>query len=151
MSPVGSQQWARRVRASDQHIRVSDVDRNAVTELLTQHYTEGRLDQGEFDERVGQAMAAKTRGDLVGLFDDLPDLDAPDGDSTASGATRPYRPQRRRPGLLRLALLVVLVLVCANVAWHAFASLFFVGPLVWAFVIFAAIFVISRSRRRSGS
>ena len=39
------------------------------------------------------------------------------------------------------------MLICANVAWHAFASLFFVGPLVWAFVILAALFVIGRSRR----
>jgi hypothetical protein len=92
-------------------------------------------------------MAAKTRGDLVGLFDDLPDLEAPDGDSGPAGPAAPYRPRRRRSGLLRLALATVLVLICANVAWHAFASLFFVGPLVWAFVILAALFVIGRSRR----
>jgi hypothetical protein len=149
MSPASSQ-WTHRLRTSDQHIRVSDADRNAVAEVLTQHYTDGRLDQAEFDERVGRTMAAKTRGDLVGLFDDLPDIDNPDDTGTPDGPPRPYRPRRRRPGLLRLALLVVLVLICANVAWHAFASLFFVGPLVWAFVILAAVFVISRSRRRSG-
>ena len=78
MSPTSSQQWSRssqqwtrRIRYSDQHIRVSDAERNAVTERLAAHYGDGRLDQAEFDERVTRAMAAKTRGDLDGLFDDL--------------------------------------------------------------------------------
>ena len=73
MSPSSTQQWTRRIRYSDQHIRVSDADRNAVAELLGQHYADGRLDQAEFDDRVGRTMAAKTRGDLSGLFDDLPE------------------------------------------------------------------------------
>jgi hypothetical protein len=139
MSPAASQQWTRRIRYSDQHIRVSDADRNAVAELLTQHYTEGRLDQAEFDERVGRTMAAKTRGDLDGLFDDLPD--------TQAGGPVPHRP-RRRGGTLRLLLLIALVLICASVAWHAVSSLFFVGPLVWAFVVVAVVLLLSRSRRR---
>jgi Domain of unknown function (DUF1707) len=148
MSPVGSQQWARRVRASDQHIRVSDVDRNAVTELLTQHYTEGRLDQGEFDERVTRAMAAKTRGDLTGLFDDLPDSGSTAGAGPAADGTAvPYR-RRRRPGLLRALLLVIAVMICANVAWHAFTSLFFIGPLVWGFVLVAVILLVTKATRR---
>ncbi len=157
MSPASSQ-WSQRLRTSDQHIRVSDADRNAVAEVLAQHYTDGRLDQAEFDERMSRTMAAKTRGDLAGLFDDLPDLDNPDGPGranstgTPAGPTRPYRPRRRRSGALRLALLVVLVLTCADIAGHALASLFFVGffvgPLIWAFVILAAVLAISRSRRR---
>jgi len=66
MSPTSSQQWARRIRYSDQHIRVSDAERNAVAERLAAHYGDGRLDQAEFDERVSRAMTAKTRGDLDG-------------------------------------------------------------------------------------
>jgi hypothetical protein len=158
MSPTSSQQWMRRLRNSDQHIRVSDADRNAVAEVLTKHYADGRLDQAEFDERVGQTMAAKTRGDLTGLFDDLPEVDDadPDGFGAAAetgqaGPTRPYRPGRdrgrRRGGLLRTLLLVAAVLIGANIAWHAFSSLFYIGPLVWAFVIVAAVLVISRARR----
>ena len=67
MSPTSSQQWTRRIRYSDQHLRVSDAERNAVVERLSTHFSEGRLDQAEFDERVSQAMAAKTRGDLAGM------------------------------------------------------------------------------------
>ena len=34
MSPSSTQQWTRRIRYADQHIRVSDADRNAVAEQL---------------------------------------------------------------------------------------------------------------------
>lgn len=39
---------------------------------LATHFTEGRLDTSEFDERTLAASQAKTRGDLRPLFDDLP-------------------------------------------------------------------------------
>lgn len=148
MSPSTAQQWTRRIRYSDQHIRVSDAERNMVAELLGKHYADGRLDQGEFDERVGQAMAAKTRGDLTGMFDDLPDSDSTAGAGPAdSGPAVPYR-GRRRHGLMRALLLVFLVMICANVAWHALTSMFFVGPLVWGFVLVAVILLVTKAARR---
>jgi hypothetical protein len=151
MSPSSTQQWTRRIRYSDQHIRVSDADRNAVAELLGQHYADGRLDQAEFDERVGRTMAAKTRGDLAGLFDDLPES-GPSGAGpvdTGNGSALPRRGPRRRGGLVRPLLLLALVFICANFAWHAFtASFFFIQPLVWAFVIVAVVMLVNRSARR---
>src|ERR1700749_5258050 len=57
---------------TDQHIRVSDAERTKVADRLAAHFAEGRLKQAEFDERVAQAMNATTRGDLSGLFHDLP-------------------------------------------------------------------------------
>jgi Flp pilus assembly protein TadB len=149
MSPSSTQQWTRRIRYSDQHIRVSDAERNAVAELLGQHYADGRLDQAEFDDRVGRTMAATTRGDLAGLFDDLPETGpagaGPDG---PAGPSAPYRGPRRRSGIGRALLLLILVFICANVAWHAFTSLFFIQPLVWAFVIIAVIMLVNRSAHR---
>ena len=56
---------------SDQHLRVSDAEREAVTDQLAEHFAAGRLDQAEFDDRVGRAMSARTRADLSGLFADL--------------------------------------------------------------------------------
>ena len=47
--------------ANDHNIRVSDAERQAITDRLAVHYGDGRLDQAEFDERVGRAMNAKTR------------------------------------------------------------------------------------------
>jgi Flp pilus assembly protein TadB len=151
MSPATSQQWTRRIRYSDQHIRVSDAERNAVAELLGQHYADGRLDQAEFDDRVSQTMSAKTRGDLAGLFDDLPEAGPAGAGPAGPGGpadTAPYRGPRRRSGVGRTLLLLLLVFICANVAWHAFTSLFFIQPLVWAFVIVAVILLVNRSARR---
>jgi len=152
MSPSSTQQWTRRIRYSDQHIRVSDAERSAVAALLGQHYADGRLDQAEFDERVGRTMAAKTRGDLMGLFDDLPETETgagADGPRGTVGRSAPYEVRRRRGGgIIRPLLLLALVFICANVAWHAFTSLFFIQPLVWAFVIVAVILLVNRSAHR---
>jgi len=156
MSPSSAQQWTRRIRYADQHIRVSDAERNAVVELLGQHYADGRLDQAEFDERVGRAMAAKTRGDLEGLFDDLPDLGhgapAAGGSAMPSGPTGPGNPARvrRGHGIIRPLLFVALVLIAANITWHAliFTSFFFVKPLIWAVVIAVGIVFITRFAHR---
>jgi len=62
---------------SDQHLRVSDAEREAVCGRLAGHFAAGRLDQAEFDDRVARAMSAKTRGDLRGLFADLSETGAP--------------------------------------------------------------------------
>jgi hypothetical protein len=151
MSPSSTQQWTRRIRYSDQHIRVSDAERNSVAELLGQHYADGRLDQAEFDERISRTMAAKTRGDLAGLFDDLPEGGpagaGPAGPGGPNDPAVPYR-GRRRGGIVRPLLLLLIVFLCANFAWHAFTSLFFIQPLIWAFVIVAAVLLVNRSSRR---
>jgi hypothetical protein len=67
-------------------LRVSDAERDAVAAELAEHLKEGRLQLDEFDERVGEAVGARTRGDLDRLLADLP-RPAPE---------RP--PSRRRPG-----------------------------------------------------
>jgi hypothetical protein len=53
-------------------LRVSDHDREQVAELLRQAAGDGRLTLDELDDRLGQAYAAKTFGDLEPLTDDLP-------------------------------------------------------------------------------
>jgi hypothetical protein len=143
MSPTSSQQWSRRIRYSDQHLRVSDAERNAVTERLAAHYGDGRLDQAEFDERVSRAMSAKTRGDLDGLFDDLPDPE-PAGASGKGGQNGPaVRNRRRHRGSARPILLVALVIVLAIAVGHTVAAIFV--PWFWVAVIAAAIVFVSRA------
>ncbi|HWF17211.1 MAG TPA: DUF1707 domain-containing protein, partial [Acidimicrobiales bacterium] len=58
----------------DTGLRASDDERNAVADKLSRHYAEGRLDESEFKTRLDTAMSATTRGDLHGLFHDLPML-----------------------------------------------------------------------------
>ncbi len=58
--------------ATDDLIRASDVDREAVVAILREAYTVGRLTLDEFDERVAAAYAGKTWGDLRELTTDLP-------------------------------------------------------------------------------
>lgn len=106
----------------DDHLRVSDAERAEVVEELTKHFADGRLDQQEFDERVDQAMHAKTRADLSGLFDDLPHL----------RQERPEPVRRRRHGALLLIALLVLAaatvppLLVHHVPWLFIALLVFV-------------------------
>jgi len=149
MSPSTTQQWTRRIRYSDQHMRVSDAERSAVAEELGRHYADGRLDQAEFDERVSRTMAAKTRGDLAGLFDDLPDADSTAGAGpAATGApSAPYR-MRRRGGIMRPLIVLALALICANVAWHALASMFIFQPLIWLVLFVGIILVLTRGSHR---
>lgn len=53
--------------------RLSDADRDAAAELLRAHFEAGRLDEGEFTERMGAALAARFASDLSPLFADLPE------------------------------------------------------------------------------
>jgi len=111
-------------------IRVGDAERQAVVAALGEHVAAGRLDLGEYDERVVAAYAARTRADLAPLLADLP-----------AGVRRSHRPpaMTRAAGLPvpLLVLLAVLVLVAVT-AVAGFPPFFLVPALFWA----------SRSRHR---
>lgn len=53
-------------------IRASDAERDAVVERLRRALGQGRLTMEEYDGRVAAAYAAKTRGELAPLTQDLP-------------------------------------------------------------------------------
>ncbi len=53
-------------------IRAADEDRERVAQELREHMLAGRLRPEEFEERVGQAYDAATRGELEALTGDLP-------------------------------------------------------------------------------
>jgi hypothetical protein len=126
---------------SDQHLRVSDAERQAVADRLGEHFAEGRLDQDEFDERAGRAMSAKTRADLSGLFDDLPGLNTPPRTGAAPVPAPPRR--RHRHPVLVLVLLVIVALAAAHAVVAAtFASL-------WLAFLAAIVFIATRGTRRA--
>ena len=56
----------------DDSIRVSDAEREVTVRALGEHAAVGRLTLDELEDRAGQALAAKTRGELAALTRDLP-------------------------------------------------------------------------------
>jgi len=117
----------RRAQAADATMRVSDAERAEVADRLAQHYGDGRLDQAELDDRLGQAMSAKTRADLDGLLRDLPDTGVRRMESQAPRRQPPPRPREpRRHNWLRLVLIFVLVLAGLRLLGG-------IGALFWPF------------------
>ena len=53
--------------------RIGDADRDRAVEFLREHLAQGRLDAGEFDERMSRALQAKTSTEIAPLFSDLPE------------------------------------------------------------------------------
>jgi Domain of unknown function (DUF1707) len=133
-------------------MRAGTADRQAAVDGLTRHFTEGRLDPGEFDERVGTAYAATYLDELPELFADLPEAQPRRG--TGSGArpdpdgvlpyapvpppgpwSGPPRPPIHRPPRLLAVLAVLALIFLIGVLTHGL----FLFPLVWVafFLIFS--------------
>lgn len=53
-------------------MRIGDAERDEAVNRLREHYAAGRITAAEFEERMGTAMAAHTRSELLPLFTDLP-------------------------------------------------------------------------------
>lgn len=62
---------------ADDAIRVGDNDRSVALDRLGAYFADGYLTVAEFDERSGQAAVATTQAQLQGLFQDLPEYQAP--------------------------------------------------------------------------
>jgi hypothetical protein len=58
--------------AGDGNVRIGTTEREEAIRALAEHMAEGRLDVAEYDQRCGLVTAAKTRGELAAIFDDLP-------------------------------------------------------------------------------
>jgi hypothetical protein len=57
-------------------VRISDAERQRVTERLREAYAEGRISLDELGQRVETAYSALTRQDLVSITRDLPKVRA---------------------------------------------------------------------------
>ena len=127
-------------------LRVSDADRQSVADQLSKHFADGRLDQAEFDERLSQAMNAKTYRDLDGLLTDLPSTGTGGGaglppvGGTVTGRATGSVPQRR---IVRPVVFIVLAVIALSIASHAVAWVF--GGWLWIAVI--ALIVVAFAKR----
>src|SRR6267154_1801866 len=73
----------------DASLRVSDAERDQTLRVLGEHAAVGRLTLDELEERSGQALAARTRGELATLTSDLPaDAAAPMTGTPVPAASR---------------------------------------------------------------
>jgi len=72
-------------------MRVSNLDREHLVEVLKAAFVQGRLTKDDFDLRVGQALAARTFAELTALTADLPAglVKAQQRPTTARVQTRP--------------------------------------------------------------
>jgi Domain of unknown function (DUF1707) len=134
--PPWSQRYGAEARGQvpNQQMRVSDAERSEVADSLSKHYSDGRLDETEFNDRLQKAMSAKTRGDLAGLLDDLPPI-AP-----------PPPPVTRRRGRGRAALLVVAAVLFAM----AVSSTMWTWHFPWVLFALVIFFVWRSAHRHSG-
>ncbi|MCA1669946.1 MAG: DUF1707 domain-containing protein [Thermomicrobia bacterium] len=108
-------------------MRASDADREATAERLRRHYTEGRLDAQEYDERIDRCYAAKTMGELDELFADLP---RPAPPSPEPGHRyRGYLPGWRFAAVA--PIVAAIIVVCAGTGAHLF---WLAWPLFFFFV-----------------
>jgi Domain of unknown function (DUF1707) len=125
--------------------RVGDADRNRTADLLKEAHAAGYLSLEETDERLGTALAARTRGELDRLVADLPP-------EWRAGQERPQRPagppRRQRPTIpaeaIWLVPLVILVTGVLLVAVLTRGMWFFPWPLLWIF------FLVFGRRGRAG-
>ena len=136
----------------DDRMRISDADREHVTERLREHFAAGRLDSEELDERTTAALNAKTYGDLRRVMADLPEP-APVGASTGAmpppdwaGRQHVYA-YRRGPRLLPLALLVLFAAIILPPVGFVFFAFLKVILLIWLVTCVAGLFTAARFRR----
>ncbi|MDQ4094561.1 MAG: DUF1707 domain-containing protein [Actinomycetota bacterium] len=105
-------------------MRAADTDRQWVAEQLRSAHTEGRLDLTEYDERLQQAWAARTYGELAALTADLPAARAP--------VDPPNREVRQSHWQHRHGR-------CGRTAVAAWASVSVINLLIWVAVSLATM------------
>jgi Domain of unknown function (DUF1707) len=125
--------------SSQPGLRIGDADRERAQAMLADHYAAGRLDKDEYDQRLDQIWAARTRAELAPVFLDLPGAARASGGapySAAAGRAR-FNPAPRsgvRSWTSRMpAPLLVLLVVLGAIAVMANLPLILVGLGVWFF------------------
>jgi hypothetical protein len=98
-------------------MRLSDAERNEAVDALSEHVRTGRLDIEEFGDRSARATQARTRAELVALFEDLPEPH-PSVLKAVRAQPAPGRPvpQRRFSGGVVPIVAVIAVLLFLTVA-----------------------------------
>ncbi|MGH3665746.1 MAG: DUF1707 SHOCT-like domain-containing protein [Egibacteraceae bacterium] len=114
---------------SNLDVRASDADRERVVALLRRHAADGRLTLDELGDRIGEAYAARTTGDLVPVLRELP---APMPEPPRATVARPRRTWHPATPLALVVAVVVLT------GWAVTAAVWFPWPLLFLGCAFKA-------------
>ena len=148
-------------RASEQQLetlRAADSDRQKIADQLKSALDEGRLSLHEYDDRVGQAYAARTYADLIALVDDLPRPGVSAADVAARREAEARRSARRMPTALIVLWTIWGALAAVNLVVYVLVAVSTSGDLypwpIWMLVPGAALGAVTvgvqtiRSRHR---
>jgi hypothetical protein len=107
-------------------LRITDAERDAAVASLGEHYAVGRLTKQEYDDRSDVAWKAKTRGELVPLFADLP---GPEQAKTVRQGPAGTSRRRSRPHWPFPFVPIIIGLIALTAITHLPFIVF--GLLVW--------------------
>jgi Domain of unknown function (DUF1707) len=130
------------MRSRSHHsLRASDADRDAVVDRLREAAGEGRLEPHEFEQRVDEALRARTYGDLAALLADLP----------ADGRMPTRRTRRQAHPTARTAVVGAGLMVAVTAAVAAVvvvAMIVLAAAALWICVVLCWIVARSVHRHR---
>jgi hypothetical protein len=122
--------YSRRSGPRDRGLRVGNDEREAVSEILRREHLAGRLDNDEFDERLGRCLSARTYAELDQLIADFPSAEA-------ERRQPRYIARRWRPWPLMFLPLIAVAIVFSHgrAAWLVipFFFWFVVKPFFWGY------------------
>jgi Domain of unknown function (DUF1707) len=122
-------------------VRASDTERESVVTELGRHFQDGRLDQDELGQRVGDALAARTRRELDQLTTDLPR--PAEGTQTPARRGPAGRPWPRVLPLVPLLFVAIMIAGAASGGWrHGWPF----APFGFLWLIIPALVIRARSR-----
>lgn len=107
-------------------VRLSDAEREAAVNALSEHYAAGRLTKDEYDDRSQRAFDARFASDLPALFEDLPGGQRASQSVARGPQVAPWRSApsgfRRPPRFLPLVGIAMLgvisaIVVAFNLPW----------------------------------
>ncbi|HEV2784658.1 MAG TPA: DUF1707 domain-containing protein [Actinophytocola sp.] len=126
-------------------LRISDVEREDAISKLGEHLSVGRLGVDEYGERTAQVAAARTRGELLALFRDLPDPRPSFGQTLAASSSlaggkpaswdeRPLAQRLWAAAVPLSAIVAVILFFTLFKVWFVFllpAAVAVVGGAIW--------------------
>jgi hypothetical protein len=127
-------------------------DREQAISALKAAFVQGRLTSDEFDARVGEALASRTRAELAAITADIPVV--PAGRAGVQPARRPDQPALSvKSGMGATTAAAVLAAALWAAAWSAGSAAAAAAALALSGVVILTLFVtgyqVRESRHRS--